>query len=86
MIFEWFIAFILATFSGVLDLVLPDFDTIVPDLAGVLSGVATLNAFFPITESMGVAVMLLTVQGVMFFVKITQTIVAHIPFVGGGGS
>lgn len=85
MIVEWFLDFIMGTVVSVFDAILPDVANGIPALGSVFEGVATLNAFLPVTETLGVAAFLLLVQGVMFLVKITQTVVAHIPWVGGAG-
>lgn len=86
MLVEWLFTFVTDVLLEFLDAFLPDVTNVVPSLDGVLSGVATLNAFLPVTETIGAAGFVFTVTGVMFLLKITQTLVAHIPFIGGGGA
>lgn len=86
MIVEFLVGF--ALFNVILPLLgalVPDVTTIVPDVSSALEGVATLNAFIPVTETLGAALFLLGVQGAMFLLKLVLWLKTHVPFVGGSG-
>lgn len=85
MIVEYLLKFIFGVMASVLEAILPDFSTAIPDLSGVFAGMLTLNQFFPLSESLSAALTIWGVSQGIFFVKLTQQLISHIPGVGGSG-
>jgi len=84
MIVEWFVEMALGLVIGLLGF-LPEVTLDLPDVSGALATVLTLNGVLPISESLQVGTLLLSVSGAMFAYRVVKILVAHIPGVGGGG-
>jgi len=88
MLIEWFVDFVggltVAVFEAVLGL-LPG-EVALGDFSMAASAMMAFNEIFPVDTALVATGVVLGVTGIMFLVKLVQTVVAHIPFVGGGGA
>lgn len=85
MILEWFASMALGLVQAVLSF-LPDVTVDVPALGPVFSMMLAFDEIAPIHEALLGAVLILAVTGMMFVLKVIQTLLAHVPGVGGGGA
>jgi hypothetical protein len=85
MIVEWFadMALGLVVFATSL---LPDIEVAIPDLTPVFGFMLTFDAIVPIGTMLQAALAVGAVTGLMFVLKVIQTLVSHVPGIGGGGA
>jgi hypothetical protein len=65
---------------------LPDVEVDVPSIAPAFSMMLAFDALLPIHEALSGVVMVVGLLTAMFVLKVVQTIVAHVPGLGGGGA
>lgn len=85
MIVEWWVDKILTVFIAGLAL-LPEIDVETGDFSGALAAVFTFDGILPMHEILDVMKFLIAWTGMIFVLKIIQTLLAHMPWVGGGGA
>lgn len=85
MILEWFVDFVLSLLGAVMDLI-PDVTLDLGSFAGVFGVIGAFNAVIPLDTMLQGSLVVLTVTGFMFVLKVLQTLLAHIPWIGGGGA
>jgi len=83
MIVEWFVAFATGLLGFVADL-LPVV-SLDGSVSGALSWVMVMDGVAPVSESIGVALMLASVYGLLVIYRLFKVLIAHVPFVGGTG-
>lgn len=84
MITEWLVDTALGLVEGLTGL-LPPLELDLSGLAGAFDLMSSFNEAVPVTETLAVVGLLLTVYAVLFVWRVVKTLLAHVPFVGGGG-
>lgn len=85
MIFEWFVDMAVGLVTTLVTAITPDLELGAPALTGAFTTILTMNAFFPLTESLAAGLMVMTVSSLVFSLKIVQMLIAHVPGIGGSG-
>lgn len=88
MLTEWLVEFVGSAFVAIMDNVtgvLPT-ETGIGSLSGAFGLMMSLDAMFPVSECIAGFLVILAVVGVMFVIKLVQTVISHFPLVGGAGA